>query len=250
MAVVTSPMIQALTAERKHIGGALYLLCHPEKARVSLGTLAYLKRFMHQIPPGSPEDTETWLIARQKALAKELYNEWAWEAFDQSWNSNRQRIKLSPNSGSTKRLISTISEYMGLPTVVNKAGTDELIADPEGVKEETRAYFTKLYDRPPPPNVPKPWMDMPSVIKIQEKVRVEPFQWPKQASITDYCSMLCKGNNKPSPGPDGCEKWCIKALNDRMLELVVRLHNYRVEHSVFPGNIKDVWVTALYKQGL
>lgn len=151
-----------------------------------------------------------------------------------------------------KRLISTISEFVGLPTVVNKAGTDELIADPEGVKEETRAYFTKLYNQPPSPNVPKPWMDMSSVVKIQEKVRVEPFQWLKQESITDYHSMLRKGNNKPSPGPDRWEKWCIKALNDQMLELVVRLHNYMVEHSRMYGQLHCTngvygWISLIIK---
>ncbi len=62
--------------------------------------------------------------------------------------------------------------------------------------------------------------------------------------------MLWKGNTWPFPGPDGWEKWCVKALNDRTLVLIVTLHNYVVETACFPGNIKNVWATALYKQGL
>ncbi|KAK0436140.1 hypothetical protein EV421DRAFT_1662747, partial [Armillaria borealis] len=250
MATLTSPMIQALLAERRHIGGSLYLLRNPENAHVSPGTIAYLQRFMRQIPHGSLDSTETWLIARRKTLAKELYNERSREAYEQSRKSDRQKIRMSLNSGSTKKLVNTVTEFAGLPLVINRVGSDELIADPEMVKEETRAYFMKLYDRPPPPNVPKPWMDMPSVTKIRDKVAEEPFQWPKQASISDYRSMLRKGNNKPSPGPDGWEKWCVKALNDQTLELVLQLHNYMVNHSTFPGNVKDVWATALYKKGL
>lgn len=179
MATLTSPMIQALLAERRHIGGSIYVLRNPEKARVSPGTIAYLQKFMQQIPHGSLVSTETWLIARRKTLAKELYNERSREAYEQSRKSDRQKIRTSLNSGSTKKLINTVTEFAGLPLVVNKVGSDELVADPEMVKEETRSYFKKLYDRPPPPNVPKPWMDTPSVIKIRDKVNNDPFVWPQ-----------------------------------------------------------------------
>ncbi len=104
---------------------------------------------MQQIPHGSLESTETWLIARQKTLAKELYNERSREAYEQSWKSDRQKIRMSLNSGSTKKLVNTVTEFAGLPLVVNKVGSDELVADPEMVKEETRSYFKKLYDCPP-----------------------------------------------------------------------------------------------------
>ncbi|KAK0461552.1 hypothetical protein IW261DRAFT_1576679 [Armillaria novae-zelandiae] len=247
---ITSPMIQALRAEQKHLGGAIYLIRNPETARVSQASLDYLQRFICHVPPSQSDEVEALLLARRKALAKELYNEHSREAYEQSRNSDRRKIGLALYSGSTKRLINTVTEFARLSLVVNKCGSDELISEPERVKEETRAYFTRLYNRPPPPDVPKPWITTRSVSNVCERVLNEPFDWPRQASITDYRSMLCKGNNKPSPGPDGWEKWCVKALNDRTLEIVVKLHNYMVSHSVFSGNVKDVWASAIYKRGL
>ncbi|PBK92724.1 hypothetical protein ARMGADRAFT_1080805 [Armillaria gallica] len=68
MAALTSPMIQALLAERRHIGGSLYLLRNPEKAQVSPGTIAYLQRFMRRIPHGSLDSTETLVSPRQTTI--------------------------------------------------------------------------------------------------------------------------------------------------------------------------------------
>src|ERR1700683_2517989 len=62
--------------------------------------------------------------------------------------------------------------------------------------------------------------------------------------------MIRCGNNWPAPGPDGWEKWLIKSLSDETLILVMDLLNYIVVHSIFPGNVKDMWLTMFHKCGI
>ncbi|KAJ7070327.1 hypothetical protein B0H15DRAFT_737458, partial [Mycena belliarum] len=92
----------------------------------------------------------------------------------------------------------------------------------------TRDYFSKLYGRLPTVTSPKPWLTTPSVLCVKERVKADPFEWPKPASVSDFRALLRRGNQKPSPGPDQWEKWCIKALSDYALALVLDLHNYSV----------------------
>src|SRR4051812_48004918 len=62
--------------------------------------------------------------------------------------------------------------------------------------------------------------------------------------------MLRRGNPRPSLGPDRWEKWCIKNLSDKALAQALKLHNYMVMTNVFPGNIKDMWLTMVHKRGV
>ena len=61
--------------------------------------------------------------------------------------------------------------------------------------------------------------------------------------------MIRRGNHRPSPGPDRWEKWTVKSLSDKALSLVLDLHNHEVLNSCFPGTIKDMWLTTIYKRG-
>ncbi|KAJ6597808.1 hypothetical protein DFH09DRAFT_903739 [Mycena vulgaris] len=142
--------------------------------------------------------------------------------------------------GSTKRLAATGS-FISLPRCINAGdGSGRLITEPLAVMEETREYFSTLYGRLPPVAKPKPWLTIPSV----------------EPSIDDFRALLRKGNQRPSPGPDQWEKWCIKSLSDTVLSLItilvgiLDLHNYIVMHSRFPGNLKDMWITMFHKRGL
>jgi hypothetical protein len=62
--------------------------------------------------------------------------------------------------------------------------------------------------------------------------------------------MLRRGNQRPSPGPDRWEKWCVKSLSDDTLMLVLDLHNYEVTNASFPGNVKDMTCTMFHKRNL
>lgn len=86
--------------------------------------------------------------------------------------------------------------------------------------------------------------------EVKTRVMEEPFHWPRKATLADFRAMIRRGNHSPSPGPDKCEKWTIKALSDDTLSLVLDLHNYEVMNSCFPGNVKDMWLTTIYKKGL
>jgi len=114
----------------------------------------------------------------------------------------------------------------------------------------TREYFSRLYDHSRVPDLPKPWLDTPSVKEVRSCVTDDPFIWPIKASLADFRAMLRRGNSKPSPGPDGWEKWTIKSLSDDTLSLVLDLHNYQVLNSRFPGDIKNMWLTMFHKRGL
>ncbi|KAJ7687241.1 hypothetical protein B0H17DRAFT_939568, partial [Mycena rosella] len=138
------------------------------------------------------------------------------------------------HGGSTKKLAAT-ANFISLPQSISAGnGSGNMLSEPNAVMEETRDYFSKLYGRLPPVTTPKPWLTTPSILWVKERVLADPFV----------------GNQKPSPGPDQWEKWCIKALSDFALALVLDLHNYSVMHSRFPGDLKDMWITMFHKRGL
>lgn len=162
----------------------------------------------------------------------------------------RLHIAAALKGGSTRKLIQSSNFVSFLLALNNLDDTDKLICDPEGVKSTTQEYFLRLYDHSRVPDFPNPWLDIPLVKEVRSCVTDDPFVWPIKASLSDFRAMLRRGNSKPSPGPDGWEKWTIKSLSDSMLSLVLDLHNYQVLNSHFPGNIKDMWLTMFHKCGL
>jgi hypothetical protein len=121
------------------------------------------------------------------------------------------------------------TQFIKLPTAlesISSPGTIE--TDPTRVADITRQYFVKLYTHQQPPDKPKPRMTTPSVLEAHARVELDPFVWPIAASLTDFRALLRKGSTRPSPGPDGWEKWCVKNLSDNALQLVLNLHNYSV----------------------
>jgi hypothetical protein len=127
---------------------------------------------------------------------------------------------------------------------------DKLICDPKGVKATTCEYFKRLYDHTRIPEMPKPWIETSLVAQVKAHVLNGNFQWPQKATLADFCAMIRRGNHQPSPGPDQWEKWMIKSLLDETLSLVLDLHNYEVVNLCFPGTIKDMWLTTIYKRGI
>ncbi|KAJ7936520.1 hypothetical protein B0H13DRAFT_1541802, partial [Mycena leptocephala] len=91
-----------------------------------------------------------------------------------------------------------------------------------------REYWSTLYHHDEPPDIPKPWLTTKSVVDIKQRVENDPFIWPRRATLTDFRALLRKGTPRPAPGRDEWEKWLIKSLSDRALEIVLKLHNYIV----------------------
>jgi hypothetical protein len=88
------------------------------------------------------------------------------------------------------------------------------------------------------------------VTDVRDRVARDPFIWPKLTNVDDFQAMLRCGNHQPVPGPDGWGKWLVKNLSDSMLCLVLDLLNFIIMHLYFPGNLKDMWLTMFYKQGI
>lgn len=62
-----------------------------------------------------------------------------------------------------------MSDFIPLPLAINDLDDPErLICDPKGVKPTTRDYFTRLYDHSRVPDLPKPWLDTPSVKEVKD----------------------------------------------------------------------------------
>jgi hypothetical protein len=185
----------------------------------------------------------------RQLLHKSLYAERAKEIMLCAKQSDKRRIFMGLH-GSTKKMMHS-TNFVPLPFALNDLDNPEkLICDPEGVKATTREYFMRLYDHTRVRNLPKPWLKTKSVVEVKHRVLNDMFQWPRKATLADFRAMIRRGNHSPSPGPDKWEKWTIKALSDKALMLVLDLHNYEVMNSCFPGDIKNTWLTTIFKKGL
>ena len=149
-----------------------------------------------------------------------------------------------------KRLVQA-AEFIPLPLSINTIdGSGNLVTNPDDVKAETRRYWEKLYSRQPVPHMEKPWLTTESVKAVNDRVSADPFTWPRMASLTDFHALIRRGNARPSPGPDGTEKWCVKSLSDFSLKCFLELHNYMTANSCFPGDTKDMYLSMFHKCGL
>lgn len=247
---VTNPTIRSLVKEMHAVGGAILFERSNRTAQVSTRAFVLHQSRLSAMSSGSftTDSLLSLLIQERKELYKRLYSEKSVEIVRRAKEQDKWRISNALR-GSTKRLVQTF-QHTPLPLSVNALDDpDQLICDAEGVKTETAAYFSRLYDHSRIPSMPKPWLETPSVREVKERVLKDPFSWPRQASLDDFRSMLRRGNHRPAPGPDGWEKWVVKALSDRALSLVLDLHNYEVMTSSFPGNLKDMWLTMIHKRG-
>jgi Reverse transcriptase (RNA-dependent DNA polymerase) len=250
---ITNPLIQQLNAHSRSIGGALRLESNPlyPASHAARRTHAIsLREFSSGLATGTHATLRSYLIANRKTTNQKLYKERSNEVYAREKRYDSYRISNALAGGSTKRLVQA-AEFIPLPMSINTIdGSGRLISDPDQVKSETRLYWKKLYGRQPVPVMEKPWLSTKSVVNVHDRVSTNPFLWPRLASLTDYRALIRKGNARPSPGPDGIEKWCIKSLSDYSLTPVLELHNYMTMNSCFPGDIKDMYLTMFHKRGL
>jgi hypothetical protein len=92
-------------------------------------------------------------------------------------------------------------------------------------------------------------MASPSLSLISREVSNNPFLWPHTLTLHDLCLLLCSGNARPAPGPDGWEKWFIKHLSDPALEIVLKLANYIILSSHFTACLKPTNISTIHKRG-
>ena len=116
-------------------------------------------------------------------------------------------------SGLTKGMANEGINPIRLPVMVSNPDQPEQILSspsPAKVKTALAQYFSNLYSHKTPSKTPKPWLETPLVQEAKQKVQVDPFKWPQEASVQSFRAMLRKGNPKLSSGPDRWEKWCIR----------------------------------------
>ncbi|KAJ7079989.1 hypothetical protein B0H15DRAFT_759923, partial [Mycena belliarum] len=248
---VMSPTIEKLVSRLHFIGGAIRTIRDSDAPNMAHGTrLVYYQLAQDFYSSGA--DGQSFLQyaqAEKRKMNRQLFAERVAEIRARRERQDRYRITAALKGGSTKRLV-TPGEFIEMPVTVKDLHSEKLISDPDGVKETSRQYWSNLYHHDPSPNIPKPWLATKSVIAIKQRVSDNPFLWPRQASLSDFRALLRKGTPRPAPGRDQWEKWLVKSLPDRALEIVLKLHNYIVMNSRFPGDLKDMWLTMFHKRGL
>ena len=248
---VTNLIIQKLQAQSRAIGGAIRLVIDPSysASHTVIRTHALLS-LEYSLNASAHASLRCFLNATRKIVNKKLYKERSNEIYARAKKHDFSRISQALAGGSTKRLVHA-AEFVPLPLSINTIdGSGKLLTSPEQLKAETRRYWEKLYARQPIPPMDKPWLLTKSVKEVHQRVSSNPFIWPRKASLLDFRALIRRGNARPSPGPDGMEKWCVKSLSDFSLTPILELHNYMTMNSCFPGDTKDMYLTMFHKRGL
>jgi hypothetical protein len=105
------------------------------------------------------------LISQRWTLYKNLYNERMSEIYAQTLTYDKRRVTSIILSGSAKKLTS-MGDYIGMPTALNSPDGDMLITALEIVKTVTKNCWSKLYTQQDTLNVPKPWLLTSSVTEV------------------------------------------------------------------------------------
>ncbi|KAJ7708992.1 hypothetical protein B0H17DRAFT_1191498 [Mycena rosella] len=245
--------IEKIVAQLRFTGGAIRTIRDPNTPNMSHGAqLTYNRLITEYYARPSQDGSETLLqfaTLRRRQLHRQLFAERVAEIKARKEKYDCYRITVALKGGSTKRLVRA-GEFIELPVTVIDPLSDKLVSDPSSVKRVSREYWSNLYHHNLPPNIPKPWLTTKSVLAIQKRVQNDPFVWPRSADLADFRALLHKGTPRPAPGRDQWEKWLIKNLSDRALQIVLQLHNYIITTSRFPGDLKDMWLTMFHKRGL
>jgi hypothetical protein len=253
--ISSSLEVQAILCERHNINSILYSHRCSWAVGMRPSAASYLRRLIQQLALGiEGSDSDLWpliltkLRARRNKLNKELFSQRKKEAAENDRKRDSQRMAAVLRGGSVKKNLFSGGNSVLTPLAV-ESQDGHLCTDPDEVNNETCRYFTQLYAKPPTPVCEKPWMETESVKRIKALVECKPFQWPQLLELSAFQSMLRKGNSRPSPGPDGWEKWIVKRLPEETLLIVMDLINYMIANSLSPPRIKSMLLNIMYKKG-
>ena len=258
---ITNPTIKLIITELRRINRLLSALSLTRAHTVLQLPLApwvnnYVSAFLAQAP--SPTDTindfplhfRTFLSDIRWKLHKIRFAEERNERQSQLTKTARFRIRLTLGGGSCKRLYP--HSFSSLPLALTPfpdSQPDHVITGPDAVKSATVAYFQKLYHQTGRTHQQKPWLTSPSVTDIRVSTSSDPFQWPVLLSLKDLRALLSRGNSRPTPGPDGWEKWFLRYLSDDALSIILKLINHILSHSHVPDCIKPTNLSTIHKRG-
>ena len=212
----------------------------------------YLKAYLASAPPASnfTTDFKIFLTRIRKNLHKIRFAEERQERERQIDKRSRSRAYQVLHGSSAKRLYPhTISSLPLAITPSPDLEPDLILTGPHAVKSATVTYFQTLYARTTRPPQAKPWLTTPSVRQVALSTSTDPFHWPKCLTSQDLHLLLRRGNARPTPGPDGWEKWFLKHLSDPALAIVLKLSNYIISSSHFPPCLKPTNISTIHKRG-
>jgi len=129
--------------------------------------------------------------------------------------------------------------------------TDVPVAsDPAGRLDNWHNYFADLHSPVDIPAAPKPWMDSPASRAAKKLTAGDlNFVWPQTLTMADLKGHMSRGNQRPSPGPDGWEKWALRRCSDDFLSLILDIINYMITTNYIPARMKENFILPLYKRG-
>jgi hypothetical protein len=260
---ITNPTIKLLLTEIHHINrlvGALKLASCTPLTPLNLSLYLPRERWVpdyvsaffceHPNPTDINSSFRSYLTILRRNLHKLRFAEERQERQHQLNKRSRNQFLSVLHGGSSKRLYP--HSFSSLPLALNLATDQEpdcIVTGPSPVKDATVNYFLNLYHRTERPPQHKPWLTTPSVLTIKESTSHSPFPWPVLLSISDLRKLLSKGNARPTPGPDGWEKWFLKHLRDDALSPVLSLLNYIISSSHFPDCLKPTNISTIHKRG-
>ena len=261
---VTNPTIRLLLTEIRHVNHLLGAL--PKvNTQVSLNSLnlslylpqerwvpEYLFTFFleHPHPLDLRSSFRLYLTDIRRKLHKIRFAEERHEQTERLNKKSRGQFLNVLHGGSSKRLYP--HAFSSLPLALNLSTDDQpdlIVTGPDPVKTATVQYFQDLYHRTERPPQEKPWLTTPSVLAVKQTISQSPFTWPVLLSLPDLRKLISKGNARPTPGPDGWEKWFLKHLSDNALSPILLLLNYILTSSHFPDCLKPTNMSTIHKRG-
>ncbi|KAF5385006.1 hypothetical protein D9615_001212 [Tricholomella constricta] len=202
-----------------------------------------------QVQP-SDDHFLSFLVQIRRQLQRCRYNEEKQVLQSKSDSRHSSQVLGILRGGSTKPLFPT--KFSPLPLALSPTANDSfenLVTGPRQITHTTVQYFEALYHRQTRPPQEKPWTQTPSVTNIARKVDNNPFPWPQLLHLADLKQLLRSGNRRPTPGPDGWEKWWFTVLSDSALHPFLCMLNYILSTSHIPSCIKPVTLTTIHKRG-
>ncbi|SCV73689.1 BQ2448_6119 [Microbotryum intermedium] len=115
------------------------------------------------------------------------------------------------------------------------------------VKQTTKDYFEQLFGKDPDGiRADRPWMDSRAADRFKAEAIDDPFIWPQLIEIHNFRRLLHKGNQSPSPGPDGVEKWVLAEMDESDLEVIRKLLSFVLSNNYF-DKLRDHYILPMYK---
>jgi len=163
------------------------------------------------------EEVELTEAARrlQKKKWKELYSIEKEEVERRfAWRIRKTAEEVAKGQASTKRIAGRMLERIApsIITRIDSDGTEETVCDEEQVKRAYNEHFQTIFRRDKVPaehGIQKPWLNSDKARHFRQEAEQNHMTWPPKIDETLVKTVLSRGTQTPSPGPDGCEKWCL-----------------------------------------